>query len=91
MKISKRNVFTLIRKSVLSFIVVMIISLLGMTIVNSLQAEVFTATAYCSCKKCCDKDPSKQVVWYYGVRQKGKMGDCSRRQKNYKTRQQVKD
>jgi 3D (Asp-Asp-Asp) domain-containing protein len=69
MKISKRNVFTHIRKSVLSLIVVMIISLLSMTIVNSLQAEVFTATAYCSCKKCCDKDPSSK---WYGITASGR-------------------
>jgi 3D (Asp-Asp-Asp) domain-containing protein len=69
MKINKRNVFTCIRKSVLSFIVVMIISLLSMIFVNSLQAEVFTATAYCSCKKCCDKDPSSR---WYGITASGR-------------------
>ena len=69
MKISKRNVFTHIRKSVVSLIVVMIISLLSMAIVNSLQAEVFTATAYCSCKKCCDKDPSSK---WYGITASGR-------------------
>ncbi len=69
MKISKRNVFTRIRKSVISFIVVMIISLLSMVFANSLQAEVFTATAYCSCKKCCDKDPSSR---WYGITASGR-------------------
>ncbi len=69
MKISKRNVFTRIRKAVLSFIVVLIISLLSMTIVNSLHAEVFTATAYCSCKKCCNKDPSSK---WYGITASGR-------------------
>ncbi len=69
MKISKRNVFTRIRKIVISFIVVMGISLLSMTIENSLQAEVFTATAYCSCKKCCDKDPSNK---WYGITASGR-------------------
>jgi len=69
MKISKRNVFTRIRKIVISFIVVMVISLLSMTIENSLQAEVFTATAYCSCKKCCDKDPSSK---WYGITASGR-------------------
>ena len=69
MKISKRNVFVRIRKTVLSFIVVMIISLLGMVFVNSLNAEVFTATAYCSCKKCCDKDPSSR---WYGITASGR-------------------
>ncbi len=69
MKISKRNVFTRIRKGVLSFVVVLIISLLSMVSVNSLQAEVFTATAYCSCKKCCDKDPSSK---WYGITASGR-------------------
>lgn len=69
MKISKMNVLTRIRKSAFSFIVVLIISLLNMVSVNSLQAEVFTATAYCSCKKCCDKDPSNK---WYGITASGR-------------------
>jgi len=47
----------------------MIISLLYLVFVNSLQAEVFTATAYCSCKKCCDKDPSSK---WYGITASGR-------------------
>jgi len=69
MKISKRNIFTRIRKIVIYFIVVMTISQLSMIFVNSLQAEVFTATAYCSCKKCCDKDPSSR---WYGITASGR-------------------
>ena len=69
MKISKRNIFTRIRKIVIYFIVVMTISQLSMIFVNSLQAEVFTATAYCSCKKCCDKDPSSK---WYGITASGR-------------------
>tara|TARA_B100002003_G_C13790258_1_gene390775 strand:+ start:136 stop:552 length:417 start_codon:yes stop_codon:yes gene_type:complete len=69
MKIIKRNVFIRIRKSVLSFVVVVTVSLLSMVFVNSLQAEVFTATAYCSCKKCCDKDPSSK---WYGITASGR-------------------
>jgi len=69
MKISKKNVFTSIRKTVLSFVVVLFISLLSMIFVNSLQAEVFIATAYCSCKKCCDKDPSNK---WYGITASGR-------------------
>lgn len=69
MKISKKNVFTSIWKTVLSFVVVLFISLLSMIFVNSLQAEVFTATAYCSCKKCCDKDPSNK---WYGITASGR-------------------
>lgn len=69
MKINKRTVFTLIRNAVLSFIVLIVISLLSRTIINSMQAEVFTATAYCSCKKCCDKDPSSK---WYGITASGR-------------------
>ena len=69
MKISRKNVFTSIRKTVLSFVVVLFISLLSMIFVNSLQAEVFTVTAYCSCKKCCDKDPSNK---WYGITASGR-------------------
>jgi 3D (Asp-Asp-Asp) domain-containing protein len=69
MKFSKKNVFTSIRKTVLSFVVVLFISLLSMIFVNSLQAKVFTATAYCSCKKCCDKDPSNK---WYGITASGR-------------------
>ena len=58
-----------ISKSVLSFVVVLFISLLSMVSVNSLQAEVFTATAYCSCRKCCDKDPSSE---WYGITASGR-------------------
>ena len=50
-------------------IIVMIISLLSMIFINSLQAEVFTATAYCSCEKCCDKDPSSK---WYGITASGR-------------------
>jgi 3D (Asp-Asp-Asp) domain-containing protein len=69
MKISKKNVFASIWKTVLSFVVVLFISLLSMIFVNSLQAKVFTATAYCSCKKCCDKDPSNK---WYGITASGR-------------------
>ena len=69
MKISNKNVFTNIRKAVLSFVVVLFISLLSIIFVNSLQAEVFTVTAYCSCKKCCDKDPSNK---WYGITASGR-------------------
>ena len=69
MKINKRSILTRIHKSVLSFVVVLAISLLSMVSVNSLQAEVFTATAYCSCKKCCDKDPSSK---WYGITASGR-------------------
>ena len=36
---------------------------------GNLKAEVFKATAYCSCIKCCDKDPSDK---WYGITATGK-------------------
>jgi 3D (Asp-Asp-Asp) domain-containing protein len=38
--------------------------------VADLRAEVFTATAYCSCVKCCNKDPSDK---WYGITATGKV------------------
>jgi 3D (Asp-Asp-Asp) domain-containing protein len=69
MKISKKNIFRHIRTTVIPFIVIMAISLLSMPFVNSIQSEVFTATAYCSCKKCCGKDPSSR---WYGITASGR-------------------
>ncbi len=37
--------------------------------VSNVNAEVFKATAYCSCKRCCDKDPSDK---WYGITATGK-------------------
>ncbi len=37
--------------------------------VNNFRAEVFTATAYCSCEKCCNKKPSDK---WYGITATGK-------------------
>jgi len=51
------------------FLVMMIMFLANMLFVNNLKAEVFKATAYCSCKKCCDKDPSDK---WYGITASGK-------------------
>ena len=51
------------------FLVMMIMFLANMLFVNNLRAEVFKATAYCSCKKCCDKDPSDK---WYGITASGK-------------------
>jgi 3D (Asp-Asp-Asp) domain-containing protein len=51
------------------FLVVMIMFLASLLLVNNLRAEVFKATAYCSCKKCCDKDPSDK---WYGITASGK-------------------
>jgi len=43
--------------------------LVSMFFVNNLKAEVFKATAYCSCVKCCDKDPSDK---WFGITASGK-------------------
>ncbi len=51
------------------FPVVMIMFLVSLLFGNNLKAEVFKATAYCSCKKCCDKDPSDK---WYGITASGK-------------------
>ncbi|MHC4268408.1 MAG: 3D domain-containing protein [Planctomycetota bacterium] len=51
------------------FFVVMFMFLANMLFVNNLRAEVFKATAYCSCKRCCDKDPSDK---WYGITASGK-------------------
>ncbi len=58
-----------IRKSVTVFFVGMFLFLSSMFFVNSANAEVFKATAYCSCKRCCDKDPSDK---WYGITASGK-------------------
>ena len=49
--------------------VVMIMFLASLLFVNNLKAEVLKATAYCSCKKCCDRDPSDK---WYGITASGK-------------------
>ncbi len=36
--------------------------ILNLFLISNLRAEVFMTTAYCSCEKCCDKDPSDE--WY---------------------------
>jgi 3D (Asp-Asp-Asp) domain-containing protein len=56
-------------KVITVFLVVMIMFLSSMLFVNNLRAEVFKATAYCSCVKCCDKDPSDE---WYGITASGK-------------------
>ncbi len=51
------------------FFVVMIMVFVSMLFVNNLKAEIFKATAYCSCVKCCDKDPSDK---WFGITASGK-------------------
>ncbi len=43
--------------------------IINLFLVSDLRAEVFKATAYCSCEKCCDKDPSDE---WYGITATGK-------------------
>ncbi len=56
-------------KIITVFSVAMVMFLASMFFVNNLRAEVFKATAYCSCVKCCDKDPSDE---WYGITASGK-------------------
>ncbi len=58
-----------IRKTVTVFFVGMFMFLSSLFFVNSANAEIFKATAYCSCKRCCDKDPSDK---WYGITASGK-------------------
>ncbi len=59
---NKKEGFLYIRKSVTVLFVGMFMFLSSMFFVSNVNAEVFKATAYCSCKRCCDKDPSDK--WY---------------------------
>jgi 3D (Asp-Asp-Asp) domain-containing protein len=65
----KKEELLYIRKTVTVFLVGMFMFLSSMFFVNNLNAEVFKATAYCSCKRCCDKDPSDK---WYGITATGK-------------------
>ncbi len=71
MKISKKGSVGLlcVRKAVTLFFVGMFLLLSSMFFVNNVKAEVFKATAYCSCERCCDKDPSDR---WYGITASGK-------------------
>lgn len=48
---------------------IFILFMLNLPYVTNLKAEVYIITAYCSCKKCCDKDPSNK---WYGITATGK-------------------
>ena len=69
MKISSRLGLLSVRKSVTVFFVGTFMLLASVLFVNIANAEVFKATAYCSCEKCCDKDPSDE---WYGITASGK-------------------
>lgn len=57
------------RRAVTVFFIGMFMFLSSMFFVSNLNAEVFKATAYCSCEKCCDKDPTDK---WYGITATGK-------------------
>ncbi len=71
MKISKKGSVRLFRssKAVTVFFAGMFLLLSSMFFINDVNAEVFKATAYCSCERCCDKDPSDK---WYGITATGK-------------------
>ncbi len=71
MKICKKGNVTLLcdRKTVAGLFVGMFLFLSCMLFISSVKAEVFKATAYCSCERCCDKDPSDE---WYGITASGK-------------------
>jgi 3D (Asp-Asp-Asp) domain-containing protein len=59
-----KHVFShILRKGTISVFAIGALTLiLNLFLVSNLRAEEFTTTAYCSCEKCCDKDPSDE--WY---------------------------
>lgn len=71
MKISKkeREGLSYISKTVTVFFVGMFMFIASMFFISKVNAEVFKATAYCSCERCCDKDPSDK---WYGITASGK-------------------
>ncbi len=71
MKISiNRRIVSLHFHTGLQFVSVgILVIMLSLLFAGNLKAEVFKATAYCSCEKCCDKDPSDE---WYGITATGK-------------------
>lgn len=54
---------------VLSIYLGIFVLLASLFFTGRVNAEVFKVTAYCSCKRCCDKDPSDK---WYGITATGK-------------------
>ncbi len=71
MKISEKGSVGILctRKVVTVFFVGLFLFLSSMIFISNVKAEVFKATAYCSCERCCDKDPSDK---WYGITATGK-------------------
>jgi 3D (Asp-Asp-Asp) domain-containing protein len=69
--LSARNVslFT-VKGAIFIFVIGILTSVLNPFSATNLRAAVFTATAYCSCVKCCNKNPSDK---WYGVTATGKV------------------
>ncbi|MEE9259846.1 MAG: 3D domain-containing protein [Candidatus Scalindua sediminis] len=68
LNIRDASLFTL--KSAISIFAIGILTLmLNPLLVTNLRAEVFTVTAYCSCERCCNKNPSDK---WYGITATGK-------------------
>ncbi len=71
--LNKRVVSLFTLKSAIFIFVIVIgisISMLNPFSTANLRAEVFKATAYCSCEKCCNKNPSNK---WYGITATGKV------------------
>ncbi len=71
--LNKRVVSLFTLKSAIFIFVIVIgisITMLSPFSVANLKAEVFKATAYCSCEKCCNKNPSDKR---YGITATGKV------------------
>ncbi len=67
---SMRDISLFTLKSALYIFTIAILTLMvNQPLVSNLEADVFTATAYCSCEKCCDKKPSDK---WYGITATGK-------------------
>ncbi len=69
--LSARNVslFT-VKGAIFIFVIGILTSVLNPFSATNLRAEVFTATAYCSCVKCCNKNPADK---WYGITATGKV------------------
>jgi len=69
--LSARNVslFT-VKGAIFIFVIGILTSVLNPFSATNLRAAVFTATAYCSCVKCCNKNPADK---WYGITATGKV------------------
>jgi 3D (Asp-Asp-Asp) domain-containing protein len=57
------SLFTL-KGAIFIFVIGILTLMLNSLLATNLRAEVFKATAYCSCEKCCNKKPSNKL---YGI------------------------